>query len=71
MKRGRRRVNKRKLLKLAESSSSSAEDEALAIAIQPMNVAAPAKSAPKSSRPKRKGDYHQGTTSSRATREAT
>ena len=55
MKRGRRRVNKRRLLKLAESSSSNAEDEASAIAIQQMNVAVPAKSAPKSSRPKEKG----------------
>ena len=48
-----RRVSKRRLLKLAkESSSFSAEDDASAIAAQPMNAAAPAKSVPRPSRPR-------------------
>ena len=51
-----RRVSKRRLLKLAEeSSSSSAEDDASAIAEQLMNVAAPAKSTPRPSRPRERG----------------
>ena len=51
-----RRVSKRRLLKLVEeSSSSSAEDEASTITAQPMNAAAPAKSALRPSKLRERG----------------
>ena len=50
-----RRVSKKRLLKLAEESSSSTEDDASADATQPMNAAAPTKPALRLSRLRERG----------------